>query len=128
MFITLGTVRDGKAVEATLAKYFPDIHYRFYYADADDAVKADFNDIKRVWSDERIRLVMATSTLMCGVDFSVNIERGELACFDVLFEMQTYNAISPREYDQMSHRVRQFSEKVCHTYITTPYSDAAGPV
>ena len=28
----------------------------------------------------------------------------------------------------MSHRVRQFSEVICHTYITTPYSDTTGPV
>jgi hypothetical protein len=63
---------------------------------------------------------------MCEVDYSVG--PNSTASFDLLFMMQTFTKLSPREYDQMSHRVRQFGQRECHTYIPRPHSDVSNPI
>jgi hypothetical protein len=126
VFVGLGTVRDGRWILARVGEMFPNMQSRFYHREATKEVLGEFtrNGVAEVWNNPKIKLVMATSKLMCGVDYSVG--RGEPPQFDQLFMFMTNNSVSPREYDQMSHRVRQFRDLVCNYYISMPYAGATG--
>jgi hypothetical protein len=107
LVVCVGTKTQGRMVVALCTEH--KAGHRFYYSGCDDALLLDFTDLNQVWGDPQLQVIIYTSKVTVGADYTGPCDRVYLAGH--------HAGASPRDMLQMLGRVRNPTDTQVHVRI-----------